>query len=231
MVIGGVRMVTMKIKVLIPVRAGSERVKNKNIKPFAGSNLLAIKIQQMNNINGIDGVIVNSNSEEMLEIAKRNNAQAIKRDEYFATSSVSMNEVYKNMAQNCDCDIIVFADATNPLIKKETIEKCLEFYFENSKRYDSLTTVNEIKQFMWQDGKPINYDKNNKPRSQDLPDIVALNHALSIIPKDLMIEKQDIIGNNPYLYKISPLEATDIDTELDFEFAEYMYKKYRLNLG
>ena len=35
------------IKALIPVRAGSQRVKNKNIRPFAGSNLLEIKVKQM----------------------------------------------------------------------------------------------------------------------------------------------------------------------------------------
>lgn len=218
----------MKMKVLIPVRAGSERVKNKNIKPFAGSNLLSIKIQQMNNIKEIDGVIVNSNSDEMLSIAKELGAEIVKRDEYYATSSVSMNEVYKNMAENCDCDVILFADATNPLVTSETVLNCIKTYNENLDKYDSLTTVNEIKQFMWQNGKPINYDKNKKPRSQDLPDIVALNHAISIIPKNLMIEKMDIIGERPLLYKIDSLEAMDIDTELDFEFAEYMYKKYRM---
>lgn len=216
------------MKVLIPVRSGSERVKNKNIKPFAGSNLLSVKIQQMKAINGIDGVIVNSNSDEMLAIAKSLGAEVVKRDEYFATGSVSMNEVYKNMAENCDCDVILFADATNPLITNNTIENCIKTYFSSTDKYDSLTTVSEIKQFMWKNGQPINYDKNNKPRSQDLPDIVALNHALSIIPRTLMIEKQDIIGEKPNLYKISALEATDIDTELDFEFAEYMYKKYRI---
>ena len=218
----------MSIKVLIPVRAGSERVKNKNIKPFAGSNLLSIKIQQMNSIKEIDGVIVNSNSDEMLNIAKELGAETVKREEYYATSSVSMNEVYKNMAEHCDCDVILFADATNPLVTTETVSNCIKTYIENLDKYDSLTTVNEIKQFMWQNGKPINYDKNRKPRSQDLPDIVALNHAISIIPKNLMIEKKDIIGDRPLLYKINSLEATDIDTELDFEFAEYMYKKYRM---
>ena len=218
----------MKIKVLIPVRAGSERVKNKNIKPFAGSNLLSIKIQQMNSIKEIDGVIVNSNSDEMLNIAKELGAETVKRDEYYATSSVPMNEVYKNMAENCDCDVILFADATNPLVTTKTINNCIKSYFDNLDKYDSLTTVNEIKQFMWQNGRPINYDKNQKPRSQDLPDIVALNHAVSIIPKKLMIEKMEIIGERPLLYKIDSLEATDIDTELDFEFAEYMYRKYRM---
>ena len=210
------------IKVLIPVRAGSVRVKNKNIKPFADSNLLTIKVEQMKRIKGIDGVIVNSNSDEMLEIAAGLGAEAVKRDEYFASSTVCMNEVYKNMAENSDCDTIIFADATNPLIKDETIEHCIKAYFENLDEYDSLTTVNEIKQFMWQDGKPINYDAANKPKSQDLPDIVALNHAISIIPRKLMIEKMDIIGYKPNLFKIDSVEATDIDNEIDFEFAEIM---------
>jgi|InofroStandDraft_1065614.scaffolds.fasta_scaffold00063_137 CMP-N-acetylneuraminic acid synthetase len=216
------------IKVLIPVRSGSVRVKNKNIKPFAGSNLLTLKIEQMKRIKGIDGVIVNSNSDEMLELAASLGAEAVKRDEYFASSTVCMNEVYKNMAENSDCDTIIFADATNPLIKDETIEHCIKTYFENLDEYDSLTTVNEIKQFMWQDSKPINYDVANKPKSQDLPDIVALNHAISIIPSKLMIEKMDIIGYKPNLFKIDSVEATDIDNEIDFEFAEFMYKKYRM---
>ena len=50
------------IKALIPVRAGSQRVKNKNIRPFAGSSLLEIKIKQMMRIKELDGVIVNSDN-------------------------------------------------------------------------------------------------------------------------------------------------------------------------
>jgi CMP-N-acetylneuraminic acid synthetase len=139
-----------------------------------------------------------------------------------------MNEVYQNMAENCNCDTIIFADATNPLIKDETINNCIKSYFSNIEKYDSLATVNEVKQFMWLDNKPLNYDANKKPKSQDLPDIVALNHAICIIPRDLMISKKDIIGYNPNLYKIDSVEATDIDNSTDFEFAEFMYNKYRL---
>ncbi len=219
----------MSIKVLIPVRSGSQRVKNKNIKPFAGSNLLALKIKQMQGIKGIDGIIVNSNSDEMLEIAKQLGAETVKREEYFASSTVSMNEVYQNMAENCNCDHIIFADVTNPLIKDKTIELVIKEYFDN-KEFDSITTVHKIREFMWQNGQPINYDKNNKPKSQDLPNIVGLNHAISILPRDLMIEQRDIIGKKPNLFLIDDIEAIDIDDELDFEMAEYFYNKLRRTL-
>lgn len=216
----------MVIKVLIPVRSGSQRVKNKNIKTFAGSNLLSLKIEQMKRIKGIDGIIVNSNSDEMLDIARKHNVETIKREEYFASNTVSMNEVYQNMAQNCNCDDIIFADVTNPLIEDKTIEFVINEYF-NNKNFDSITTVHLIREFMWQNNQPINYDKNNKPKSQDLPHIVGLNHAISILPRELMIEQRDIIGKNPNLFLINEIEAIDIDDETDFEIAEYLYNKLR----
>ena len=215
----------MIIKALIPVRSGSMRVKNKNIRPFAGSSLLEIKINQLKRIKGIDGIVVNSNSEEMLKIAKNMGVETVKRDEYYASNEVCMNEVYKNMASNINCDLIIFTDVTNPLIEDGTIINCFNLYKTFNNKYDSLITVNLIKEFMWLNGKPINYDPNKKPRSQDLPDIVALNHAISIIPRNLMLKRMDIIGYNPYLYITDSIEGIDIDNEIDFEFSEFIYKK------
>ena len=60
----------MKIKALVAVRSGSVRVENKNIRPFAGSNLLEIKLAQLKRISNLDGIVVNSNDLEMLDIAR-----------------------------------------------------------------------------------------------------------------------------------------------------------------
>lgn len=61
-------------------------------------------------------------------------------------------------------------------------------------------------------------------RSQDLPDIYALNFAVSIITKENMIKMKNVVGSKPYIYEIDEVEATDIDNPIDFEFAEYIYK-------
>lgn len=216
------------IKALIAVRSGSVRVKNKNIKPFAGSSLLELKIKQLQNVKNLDGVIVNSNSDEMLDIAKKAGAEVVKREEYYATSETSPNELYVNIAENFNADIMVFANATNPLISTKTVEESIELY-KNLRNYDSVNTVNYVKEFLWLDGKAINYNPDNKPRSQDLPDIMSINHAVNVIDKNLMIERRDIFGYKPYLKVIDKVEAIDIDDELDFEFAEFLYKKLRGN--
>ena len=171
------------IKAIIPVRAGSERVKDKNIRPFAGSTLLEIKIKQLQQINRLDGIIVNSDSDKMLEIAKNLGVETFKRNAYYASSSVSINEVYVNLAQNCNSDIVLFVDVTNPLIKTETVNQVIDTYIKNINNYDSVNTVNSIKMFLWQDGKPLNYKESEKPRSQDLPEIYAINSALNILEK------------------------------------------------
>ena len=218
----------MTIKALIPVRAGSQRVKNKNIRPFAGSSLLEIKIKQMQTIKELDGVIVNSDSDEMLDIAKSLGAETFKRAPYYASSEISANDLYRNIAETTDADLILYTHVTNPLLKSETIISIINKYNDLTDKFDSVTTVSPVKEFLWKDGKPINYDVNNKPRSQDLPDIYALNHAINLVPRKLMYERKDLMGYKPYFYVLDDIEAIDIDNEIDFEFAEFMYKKYRM---
>ena len=218
----------MKIKALVAVRSGSVRVKNKNIRPFAGSTLLEVKLAQLKRIPEIDGIIVNSNDDEMLKIAADMGCETVKRDEYYASNSVSMSDVYRNMAENCDCDVIAYINVTNPLLKDETISKAINMYMDNIDKYDSLNSAHLIKEFMFKDNLPINYDLRHQPRSQDLPDIYALNFAISILSREKMIECKNVVGYKPYIYGIDEVEATDIDNPIDFEFAEYVYKNHYL---
>ena len=61
----------MDVTVVIPCRAGSTRVKNKNFRSFGGSNLLEIKVNQAKSL-GLP-TVVNSDSEIAKEIAKKHN--------------------------------------------------------------------------------------------------------------------------------------------------------------
>ena len=133
-----------KIKALIPVRAGSQRVPKKNIREFAGSSLLEIKINQLKRISGIDEVVVNSDCDRMLELADRCGATAIQREPFFASNKVPMNHVWCHLAESIECDDIIYTNCTNPLVKDESYFKAIEQYLSLPEGYDSLTTVNTI---------------------------------------------------------------------------------------
>lgn len=212
----------MKTKALVAVRSGSVRVKNKNIRPFAGSTLLERKLEQLKRISCLDGVIVNSNDDMMLDMARALGCETVKRDPYYASNQVSMSDVYANMAEQCDSDIIVYANVTNPLLLDETIHRAVETFHANRRQYDSVNSAHLIKEFLFLNNEPINYDLMHQPRSQDLPDIAALNFAVNVLPRHVMINCKNIVGTKPCIFLIDEVEATDIDNPIDFAFAEFV---------
>lgn len=215
----------MSIKALVAVRSGSMRVANKNLRPFAGSTLLELKLAQLKRIPHLDGIIVNSNDDTMLSIARHMGCEAVKRDQYYASNTVSMSDVYRNMAKNVDADDIAYINVTNPLLTDQTIKSAIETYYALNGQFDSLNSAHLIKEFLFKNGLPINYDLRHQPRSQDLPDIAALNFAINIIGRQTMIDNKNVVGLRPNIYIIDRIEATDIDDLIDFEFAEFVYKK------
>lgn len=60
-----------KITAVIPIRSGSQRVKDKNLRPFANTTLMENKIEMLLNVQELDYIIVNTNSEEAIEIVKK----------------------------------------------------------------------------------------------------------------------------------------------------------------
>lgn len=217
------------ISALIAVRAGSKRVLNKNIRPFANKNLLEIKINSIKKVKSIKEVFVSSDDDKMLKVAKDLGVTPIKRDEYYASDFVPMSEVYVHMAENLNCKHIAYLNVTSPLLSHKTLEDCIQKYKMLDEKYDSLATVNIVKEYMWLNGKAINYDPNNHPRSQDLPNIYSLNFAACILPREKMIRRRNIIGSNFYKFVTSQEESTDIDTMLDFKIAEFLYKNRKEN--
>ena len=86
-----------QVTAVIPIRKGSERVKEKNLRYFAGSNLLTIKINMLKMVKGIDRIIVNTDSEEAIQIAKDLQVEYHRREAFFASSQCSGSEFFKHL--------------------------------------------------------------------------------------------------------------------------------------
>tara|TARA_R110000796_G_scaffold250094_2_gene378628 strand:- start:647 stop:1309 length:663 start_codon:yes stop_codon:yes gene_type:complete len=214
------------LKALIPVRKGSERVKDKNIIPFCNQkSLLEIKIETLKKVKQIDEICVSTNCNKMKSVASKLGATVIDRDDHYCSSSVPMNDVYEYLAKNIDCNIVLYTNVTNPLVRSKTYETCIEKFFDSlTIGYDSLTTTCLVKENLWLDGKPINYDPSTHPRSQDLPDIHALNFAISIISRLDMELNRNIIGKRFFPFKLDKIEGLDIDDNDDFVLAQNLYQ-------
>ena len=203
------------------------------MRPFADTTLLDYKIRTLQQVEELDNIIVNTNSDEL--VARINSqyagtkVKAQRREDYYASSECSGSEFFQHLGQVTDTDIFVYAPCTSPFIKPTTISQCIQLFMkEQGKDCDCVSTVSSIKEFLWLDGKAVNYDPQHAPNSQDLPNIVALNFGCTVTGKESLVANRNIIGKKPKFVIDSDIEAIDIDTPLDFYIAEQLYIKLNM---
>ena len=209
---------------MVPVRAGSTRVPNKNTRKFANTSLLELKLKVLKNVSGITQIIVSTDCDIAAEIAHKQSIKVQRRSKYYAGSDVTNDQHWLHIAKTTPGDIVFLAQVTSPLLRVSSIQKALNTFL-NSGSNDSLNSVSVEKKFLWKDMNPINYDINVTPKSQDLPNIVSLNFAITIIHKQAMIKRKNVIGYRPSFFELDKVEALDIDDLVDFKIAELMYQE------
>ncbi len=215
------------ITAVIPIRKGSVRVPNKNFKEFCnGKNLLELKIETLLKVNSIDDIVVNTDSDDAISIAEKYGISFYKRKDYYASSICSQSDFFRNLAESTNSRYILHTPVTSPIVSIETYNHIINMSKENN--YDSYNTVADVKDFLWLNNESINYDINSGsvPNSQDLPNIVKLTFGINLTLRDTMISRSNVVGYNPYFYKVIGFETLDIDTPLDFEFSKFIYSKY-----
>jgi CMP-N,N'-diacetyllegionaminic acid synthase len=214
-----------KVVAVVPVRKGSQRVKSKNTRPFSHTSLLELKLRVLKHVKGIDEIIVNTDCEESLRIANSLGIATHIRDPQFANSQVTNDQHWRHIAETTDTDILLMAQTTSPLVTVKTYQDALNQFFNLEGENDSINSVSPEKKFLWLDGQALNYDSHKTPKSQDLPNIVSLNFAITIINRQVMINRENVIGSNPFFITLSKSESVDIDDQSDFDYAEFLYER------
>ena len=214
---------TNSVIAMVPVRAGSTRVPNKNIRPFGDTNLITLKLKVLKKIVGITQIVVSTDCKISAEIAHKEDVKVQWRNDYYAGSEITNDLHWLHIAETTPGDIVFFAHVTNPLLRVASMQAALNSFLTLDK-HDSVNSVSAVKHFLWRDGKPINYDVDVTPKSQDLPDIVSLNFAINIIERQNMIKRKNLVGYMPKFFELDKVEALDVDDFVDFKIAELMYR-------
>ena len=210
------------ITAVIPVREGSRRLKNKNIAPFAGTNLLLYKIEQLKKVKSIDEIVVSSDSETMLAMAEYAGVKVHRRTpEYCDEKTKTFGEVVAHICDSIEGDHILWATCTAPLVFPAEYEKSIEIYKEQLENgYDSLVSVEPFKRYLWDDNGPVNYEFGLKHvPSQQLPELYFVTDGILLAPREKMIEWNYFHGSNPYRYRLDKRSSIDIDDGLDLAVA------------
>lgn len=208
----------MSITAIIPVREGSRRLKNKNVAPFAGTNLLTNKINQLKQVKEISNIVVSSDSDLMLSMAKSQGVDIHKRAiEFCDEKSKTFGEVVSHICENVSGDDILWATCTAPLVFPKQYREAIKLYYQALEDgYDSLVSMEKFKRYLWDENGPVNYELGIRHvPSQQLPPLYFVTDGILLAPREKMIEWKYFHGHNPYRFILDKRTSIDIDDGLD----------------
>ena len=213
---------------IIPARGGSKRLPNKNILSLGGMPLLVHSIlYAKDNAHIIDEVYVSTDDEKIKEITLHFGAKVITRPQSISGDNEptisSLQHVILSIDENVEN--VILLQPTNPLRPKNLLEDCFQKFI--SLQCESLFTVSksELKLGKIIDNIFIPFSYKIGQRSQDLEPLFYENGLLYIVKAATILEDK-IITQNAYPYLVNHIFAkVDIDTQEDFDFAEYLIKK------
>ncbi|WP_456314106.1 acylneuraminate cytidylyltransferase family protein [Pseudomonas shirazensis] len=218
----------MKTIAIIPARGGSKRLPQKNIKLLGEIPLIAHSILYAKANKIIDEVYVSTDDIDIKKAALEYGAKVIDRPENISGDLEPTVSALKNVLEQIADEVenVVLLQATNPLRPENLLQEAFDIY--EKENHDSLFTVSRNHQKF---GKIINqkfipYNYEIGQRSQDLEPLFYENGLLYITKAALILENI-IISKNAYPFKIDSIFAdVDIDTQEDFDYAVYLYKKH-----
>ncbi len=216
----------MRSVAVIPAKARSTRVPNKNFREFyEGKSLLEIKVAQCVESGAFQDVYVSSDTSEARSIADKYGVKFVLRDPRLCLDDTPWGQVLTGVLSEIpesDDTYIAWSPLTSPLFKQ--FAEALDV-LTNSDAYDSVMTVTKMQHFFLNaDHLPMNFQFGVwASYSQKLKPLYQMNCALWIAKKGTMIQNRFQIGDRPFFMETSIATGIDIDTLEEFEIAQLLY--------
>lgn len=224
----------MKILGLIPTRAGSKGVPDKNIKELCGKPLLHYTVEEAYKSSHLSEVMVSTESEKIADIAKLAGANVpFMRPENLADDNSKTLDVVIHVMEQYEkngvhFDAVCLLQPTNPLRTTALIDRCVK-EFEN-RQADSLITVRSVPHEFnphWifeanADGFLTLATGEDEiiPRRQELPNAYYRDGSVYITKTDVLLNKRSLYGDKIAFLNTDGEPHINIDTMSDWTEAE-----------
>ena len=208
-----------KVIGFIPARGGSSRVLRKNLKKIDGIPLFLRACYNLHQVLDKENIIVDSDDEEILSIAKKNGFGTLKRPDNLATNATDGNAFFRWETSNYpDADAYIQHLPPMPFLSGKTIESSLEAI---SQGYDSVVCVGKEHFYLWDvtSQKPL-YDLTHIPNSYTLKETIFETMGFYMITAKAHRKNGLRIGENYKFIELNKFEQVDINYPDDFELAE-----------
>lgn len=232
----------MKLAACIFARGGSKGVPGKNIRNFAGKPLIAWAIEQALSVESVDEIYVSTDSMEIASIARNYGAVVpfVRPSELALDNSPEWKAwqhflLYLFERDGKFPDALLSVPTTTPLRSSSDIQACLDVYKPGIT--DAVVTVTDAHRnpyfnMVTLDGqgfaKKVLSDETGIARRQDAPIVFDMTTAAYVVDSQFVMKHSGIFEGRIKAVHIPLERAVDIDSLIDFQFAEFLYR-YRID--
>lgn len=217
----------MKILAVIPARAGSKGIPNKNIRLLAGYPLVYYSISNAQRSSWITDIIVTTDSNPVKTIAEQMGVCVKWRDESLCSDAVTLDAVIADaIPLDNDWDYIITMQPTSPTLRVGSLDAAIQYAID--KNLDTLISAINEPHLSWgeKDGRKVpNYSR--RLNRQYLPAYYKETGAFCI-SKASVVTPQTRIGTKVDIYELPEDEAQDIDTFSDLKNAVAILERERV---
>lgn len=233
-----IKEVLGKTLAIIPAKEGSRRLPGKNIKPLAGKTLLERAISAAREAAIFDRIFVSTESDKVAEIARKNHVDIpFMRPQNLVQDPAGVVEVCLHVLDELETRGETFQTLfillpTSPFRTVGDIYGAARCYIE--RKVEFLHSVvaevhSPLSSLILRDGllRPLHPEWINRTgakATQDLPHLVRANGAVSIVNVARFCKEKTYYGYPLAAYEMPWERSVDIDTELDFQWAEFLAK-------
>ena len=214
-----------KIVAIIPARAGSEGIPNKNIISICNKPLLAWSVLHAKHTPEIDSVWVTSDGDDILHIAEQYGAYPIKRPESISSGTASSESAWIHAIQEIkkkigDIDLVVGMQATSPIREPSDLSIAIHSFLENN--YDSLFSASELEDyFIWEidDGnpQPVNYNPKQRKMRQDIKKSYLENGSFYIFKTNTFLKEKNRLFGKIGQFEMKKEASFQLDDAVDLK--------------
>ncbi len=213
----------------VPMKLNNERLPGKNTREIAPGKPLFHCILDSLLQSSVSDVYVYCSTPEIVDMLP-DGVKFLRRSERLDSSETKINEVMSAFAADVPADSYLMTHATAPFLSTDSLNRAADAV--RGGRHDSALTVTRTQEFIWADGKPLNYDPAAIPRTQDLPPYYTETTGCYAYTAELLLRQGRRVGTTPALIEVSKIEAIDINEPIDFEIAQAVFRQLRaVDLG
>jgi CMP-N-acetylneuraminic acid synthetase len=209
----------MIVSAIMPIKLHNERLPGKNTKLLGNKPLLHYQLEALKKTGLYTNITVFCSDEAIVPFLP-DGVEFLKRSPELDSPSSNFSQIFTSYISLVDADVYLYAHVTAPFVTVATIKTCINAV--TSGAYDSAFCASKIQDFLWRNGKPLNFDAKNMPRSQDLDLIYRETSGVYVFTKKVFEQYHRRIGNRPYIHEVTYREAVDINEPEDFKLAEIM---------